>query len=52
MCIALNILGTYGAVSGLKLNVDKCEGFWLGKNKKLQKKPHYLELNGLTNFDI
>ena len=37
MCIALNILETYGTVSGLKLNVDKCEDFWLGKNIKLQK---------------
>ena len=27
MCVALSILETYGAVSGLKLNVDKCEGF-------------------------
>ena len=37
MCVALNILETYGAVSGLKLNMDKCEGFWLGKNKISQK---------------
>ena len=37
MCVALSILEAYGAVSGLTLNMDKCEGFWLGKNKKSQK---------------
>ena len=37
ICVALSILEACGAVSGLKLNMDKCEGFWLGKNNKSQK---------------
>ena len=31
MCSALNILEKFGDVSGLILNVEKCEGFWLGE---------------------
>ena len=37
MCSALNILEQFGKISGLKLSVDKCEGFWLGRDKVLQK---------------
>ena len=33
---ALNILEKFGELSGLKLNLGKCEGFWLGKGKALQ----------------
>ena len=36
LCSALGILRDFGRVSGLKLNIEKCEGFWLGKDKKLQ----------------
>ena len=36
MCSALNILEKFGEISGLKLNVQKCEGFWLGRDKLLQ----------------
>ena len=35
-CSALNILETFGTFSGLKLNIEKCEGFWLGTDKDLQ----------------
>ena len=36
MCSALIILTDFGRVSGLELNVKKCEGFWLGRDKTLQ----------------
>ena len=32
-CTALNILRNYGKISGLTLNLSKCEGLWLGKDK-------------------
>ena len=32
---ALNILEKFGKLSGLKLNVGKCEGFWLGKDSHI-----------------
>ena len=35
---ALNILEKFGKLSGLKLNLGKCEGFWLGKDKALQSR--------------
>ena len=35
-CSALNILEIFGTLSGLKLNMEKCEGFWLGSDKALQ----------------
>ena len=35
MCSALTILTDFGRVSGLQLNVEKCEGFWLGRDKTL-----------------
>ena len=35
-CSALNILEIFGSLSGLKLNMEKCEGFWLGSDKALQ----------------
>ena len=36
MCSALNIFKKFGDVSGLILNVEKCEGFWLGREKMQQ----------------
>ena len=36
LCCALNILKQFGNVSGLDLNIHKCEGLWLGKNKYMQ----------------
>ena len=36
MCSALNILEIFGNLSGLTLNVEKCEGLWLGRSKHLQ----------------
>ena len=36
LCSALNILKIFGRMSGLILNVEKCEGLWLGRNKFLQ----------------
>ena len=44
LCSALAILRDFGRVSGLKLNIEKCEGFWLGRNKKLQ---HNCKLCGI-----
>ena len=35
-CSALNILETFETFSGLKLNIENCEGFWLGSDKDLQ----------------
>ena len=32
-CSALSILKKFGNISGLVLNTEKCEGFWLGKDK-------------------
>ena len=36
MCSALNILEIFGNLSGLILNLEKCEGLWLGRSKHLQ----------------
>ena len=36
MCTALNVLKKFGKVSDLVLNMEKCEGYWLGQNKALQ----------------
>ena len=33
---ALNVLRTYGEISGLTLNLSKCEGLWLGSDKHRQ----------------
>ena len=33
---AINILQDFGAVAGLMLNIDKCEGLHIGRNKALQ----------------
>ena len=38
---ALNILKKFGKLSGLNLNLGKCEGFWLGKDKALQSYSRY-----------
>ena len=38
LCSALNILKRFGHLSGLRLNIDKSEGLWLGKDKNLQIK--------------
>ena len=37
MCSALNLLTKFGEISGLKLNMEKCEGFWFGRDKILQE---------------
>ena len=34
-CSALNILEIFGTLSGIKLSMEKCEGFWLGSDKAL-----------------
>ena len=44
LCTAVSILDYFGDVSGLKLNLSKCEGLWLGQNKYRQK--------NCTLFDI
>ena len=44
LCSALGILRVFGRVSGLKLNIEKCEGFWLGRDKHLQ---HNCKLFGI-----
>ena len=36
LCIVINILDDFGNVSGLKLNLSKCEGLWMGKDKGRQ----------------
>ena len=33
MCSALGILHDFGSVAGTMLNLSKCEGLWLGKDK-------------------
>ena len=33
LCTAISILDYFGDVSGLKLNLSKCEGLWLGQYK-------------------
>ena len=45
MCSALNILEIFGNLSGLILNVEKCEGLWLGRSKHLQ----YISLQFIWN---
>ena len=37
MCTVISILDYFGNVSGLQLNLSKCEGLWLGQNKYRQK---------------
>ena len=37
LCTTLNILREFGRISGLNLNLSKCEGLWLGKDKHRQK---------------
>ena len=37
MCTVISILDYFGNVSGLQLNLSKCEGLWLGQNKCRQK---------------
>ena len=37
LCTAISILDYFGDVSGLKLNLSKCEGLWLGQYKYRQK---------------
>ena len=37
LCTVLNLIGEYGKASGLKLNLLKCEGIWLGVDKMRQK---------------
>ena len=37
LCTVLNLIGEYGKASGLKLNLSKCEGIWLGVYNMRQK---------------
>ena len=36
---ALRTVGEFGALAGLKLNIKKCKGIWLGKWEKKQTQP-------------
>ena len=36
LCSALNVIEEFGQFAGTKLNIEKCEGLWLGKDKHLQ----------------
>ncbi len=44
LCKTLSVLDKFGKISGLNLNLSKCEGLWLGKNKNNQ---HQCNLFGL-----
>ncbi len=37
LCSAINVLRMFGQISGTKLNLTKCEGMWLGKDKQYQR---------------
>ena len=50
LCSALNILEIFGRMSGLVLNVEKCEGLWLGRNKFLQTNCTLFEIKWLEQF--
>ena len=43
---ALNILEKFGKLSGLNLNLGKCGGFWLGKDKAQQSHSRYFGIKG------
>ena len=55
---ALNVLQSYGEISGLTLNLPKCEGLWLGSDKHRQhncnlfliKWPDQIRCLGITYF--
>ena len=52
MCSTLNLLTKFGEISGLKLNVEKCEGFWLGRDRRYYRRiATFLELSGQSKFD-
>lgn len=36
ICSALTIISEFGQMAGIKLNLDKCEGMWIGKHKNKQ----------------
>ena len=36
MCEAISLLNNFGTVSGLVLNISKCEGLWMGNAKENQ----------------
>ena len=36
LCTSLSILNNFGSVSGLTLNIGKCEGLWIGSAKNRQ----------------
>ena len=38
--LAMNIIETFGSLSGLQLNRNKTEGFWLGKLKMKRSSRH------------
>ena len=37
LCTAISILQQFGHVSGLCLNLEKCEGLWIGRDRYLQQ---------------
>ena len=39
----MKVIEEFGQYSGLKLNRDKCEGMWLGKNRSSKKQPLGIE---------
>ena len=51
MCSALNILETFGEISGLKLNVEKCEVFGWEEINYCKQTATCSELSGRSNFN-
>ena len=50
VCFALNILKGFGQLPGLILNIDKCEGLWLGKDKNLQRHCNFFGIKWPEQF--
>ena len=50
MCFALNILEVFGSLSGLIINIEKCEWLWLGGSKHLQIKCNLLGIKWPKQF--
>ena len=38
LCTVSSLIGEYGKASGIKLNLSKCEGIWLGVDKTFETK--------------
>lgn len=50
MCAALTILKQFGYISGLIINTEKCEGFWLGSFKARQNACNLFGIKWPQNF--